>query len=108
MSKKVLISLFCKLKLSIFLFFILYRNICIKLLQLNSPESANISYLMQLELFFKTVYICTISKRFWMEQDHTQFSDTILCDDSTGCDEVDNYFAKEADTMIYFLYEYED
>ena len=43
-----------------------------------------------------------------MEQDHTQFSDTILCDDSTGCDEVDNYFAKEADTMIYFLYEYED
>ena len=39
-----------------------------------------------------------------MEQDFTQFTDKILCDDSTSCDEVDNYFATEAATMIDILY----
>ena len=40
-----------------------------------------------------------------MDQDLTQCSDKILCDDSKGCDEVDN-FAIEADTIIAILYEY--
>ena len=35
-----------------------------------------------------------------MEQDLTQLAVIILCDASTGCDEVDDYFATEADTMI--------
>ena len=35
-----------------------------------------------------------------MEQDLTQFAFIILCDDSTGRDEVDDYFATEAATMI--------
>ena len=35
-----------------------------------------------------------------MEQGCTQFAVLILCDDSTGCDEMGNYFATEADTMI--------
>ena len=35
-----------------------------------------------------------------MEQDRTQFTVLILCDDSTGCDERGGYFATEADTMI--------
>ena len=42
-----------------------------------------------------------------MEQDLTRFEDKILCDDSTGCNEVDNYFATEADKMIDILYEYD-
>ena len=29
----------------------------------------------------------------------------ILCDNSTGCGEVDDYFATEADAMIYIVYE---
>ena len=41
-----------------------------------------------------------------MDQDLTQFSDKILCGDSTGCDEVDTYFAIEVDTIIAILYEY--
>ena len=44
---------------------------------------------------------------FGMEQDLTQFADKILSIESTGCDEVDNYFATEADTMIDMLYEYD-
>ena len=28
-------------------------------------ETANISFLMQLELFFKIGYVCKISKEFW-------------------------------------------
>ena len=40
-----------------------------------------------------------------MEHDLTQPSVTILCDDSTCCDEVDDYFATEADTMIDIVYE---
>ena len=35
-----------------------------------------------------------------MEQDPTQLAVIILCDDSTGCDEVGEYFATEADTII--------
>ena len=35
-----------------------------------------------------------------MEEDLTQLVVIILCDDFTGCDEMDNYFATEADTMI--------
>ena len=34
------------------------------------------------------------------EQDCTQFAVLILCNDSTGCDEMGDYFAIEADTMI--------
>ena len=33
-------------------------------------------------------------------QDCTQFAVLILCHDSTRCDEMGDYFAKEADTMI--------
>ena len=39
-----------------------------------------------------------------MDQDLTQYSDKMLCDDSTGCDEVDNFFAIEVDTIIAILY----
>ena len=35
-----------------------------------------------------------------MEQDFTQFAVLILWHDSTGCDEIGDYFATEADTMI--------
>ena len=35
-----------------------------------------------------------------MEQDCTEFAVLILCHDSTGCDEMGDYFATEADTMI--------
>ena len=34
-----------------------------------------------------------------MEQDLTQFAILLLCDDSTGCDEMGNYFATEAHFM---------
>ena len=34
------------------------------------------------------------------EQDCTQFAVLIQCHDSTGCDEMDDYFAIEADAMI--------
>ena len=34
------------------------------------------------------------------EQDCTQFAVLILCHESTGCDEMGDYFAIEADTMI--------
>ena len=34
------------------------------------------------------------------EQDCTQCAVLILCRDSTGCDEMGDYFAIEADTMI--------
>ena len=39
-------------------------------------------------------------KGFGVEQALTQFAVTILCDDYTGFDEADNYFASDADTMI--------
>ena len=35
-----------------------------------------------------------------MEQDYTQFEVLILCDNSTGCNEICDYFATEADKMI--------
>ena len=41
-----------------------------------------------------------------MEQNLTQSAYTILCNTSSSCDKVDNYFAKEADIVIYILYEY--
>ena len=40
-----------------------------------------------------------------MEQTLTQFAVKILCDYSTGSDEVDNYFAAEADIMIDIVYD---
>ena len=40
------------------------------------------------------------SQRSGEEQDCTNFAVLILCHDSTGCDEMDDYFAIEADTMI--------
>ena len=55
---------------------------------------------MQLELFFKVGYVCQISQRGGEEQDCTQFAVLIQCYDSTGCDEMGDYFAIEADTMI--------
>ena len=42
-----------------------------------------------------------------MEQDLTQFTVKILCDDSTSCDEIDNYFDTEEDTIIGISYEYD-
>ena len=54
---------------------------------------------MQLELVFKVGYVCTIPKG-GVEQDCTQFAVLILCHDSTGCDEMGDYFAIEADTTI--------
>ena len=40
-----------------------------------------------------------------MELDLTELAVIIICDDSTGCDEMDDYFATEADTMIYIVCE---
>ena len=54
----------------------------------------------QRELFFKVGYVCTIPKEFGVEQELTQPTVITLCDDSTGCSEVDDYFVTEADTMI--------
>ena len=56
---------------------------------------------MQLELFFKVWYACTISKgeernRIVLDQ----FAVLIQCYDSTCCDEMGDYFAIEADTII--------
>ena len=34
-----------------------------------------------------------------MEEDLTQLAVILLCDDSTGCDEKDDYFATEADIV---------
>ena len=55
---------------------------------------------MLLELFFKVGYISAHSPRGEVEQDCTQFAVLILCHDSTGCDEMGDYFEIEADTMI--------
>ena len=35
-----------------------------------------------------------------MDKDCTRFAVLIQCHDSTGCDEMGDYFAIEADTMI--------
>ena len=37
------------------------------------------------------------------EQDCTQFAVLIQCHDSTSCDEMGDYFAIEADTMIVIV-----
>ena len=50
---------------------------------------------MQLELFFNIRYICTIPKG--VEWNSIVL---ILCHDSTGCDEMGDYFATEADTKV--------
>ena len=55
---------------------------------------------MQLELFFKVGYVCKNSQRGGAEQDRTQFAVLIQCHDSTGCDEIGDGFAIEANTMI--------
>ena len=55
---------------------------------------------MQLELFFKVGYVCTISKGVERNRIVLQFAVLILYHDSTGCDEMGDYFAIEADTMI--------
>ena len=55
---------------------------------------------MQLILFFKVGYVCKNPQRAGEEQDCTQFAVLILCHDLTGCDEMGDYFAIEADTMI--------
>ena len=56
---------------------------------------------MQLKLFFKVGYVCTIPKGVEREeQGCTQFAVLIQGHDSTGCDEIGDYFAIEADTMI--------
>ena len=51
---------------------------------------------MQLELFFKVGYVCTILKGV----ERNRFAVLIQCHDSTGFDEMGDYFAIEADTMI--------
>ena len=43
-----------------------------------------------------------------MKQAPTQFAVKIICDDSTGFDEVDNYFATEADMMIKIVYDFDE
>ena len=54
---------------------------------------------MQLELFFKVGYVCTIPKG--VERNRIVLSLVLIqCHDSTGCDEMGDYFAIEADTMI--------
>ena len=55
---------------------------------------------MQLELFFEGRICLHNSQRGGEEQYCTQFAVLILCHDSTGCDEMGDYFAIEADTMI--------
>ena len=51
---------------------------------------------MQLELFFKVGYVCIIPKGV----ERNRIVLLILCHDSTGCDEMGDYLAIEADTMI--------
>ena len=62
---------------------------------------------MELELLFEMIYVCKIPKGFGIELDLTQFADKLQCDDYTGCDAVDNYYATDADTMMDILYEYD-
>ena len=40
-----------------------------------------------------------------MTQNLTQFAVLLLCDDSTGCGEMCDYFTIDADTMIDIVYE---
>ena len=54
---------------------------------------------MQLELFFKVGYVCTIPKG-WRGTGLYSVNSPIQCHDSTSRDEMGGYFAIEADTMI--------
>ena len=51
----------------------------------------------------QTLYVYEISKGFRMKKALTQFAVKLLFGDSRGFDEVDNYFATEADTIIDIL-----
>ena len=55
---------------------------------------------MQLELFFKEGYVCTIPKGVERNRIVLSFAVQILCHDSTGCDEMVDYLAIDAGTMI--------
>ena len=55
---------------------------------------------MQLELFFKDRICLHNSQRDGEEQGSTQFAVLIQCHDSTGCDEMGDNIAIEADTII--------
>ena len=68
----------------------------------------NISYSMHIDLLFKIEYVRRIPKGLWIEQHLTQFAVKILFDNSTGCDERDNYFAREADIMKDIIYDLEN
>ena len=48
---------------------------------------------MQLELFFKVGYVCTLPKGVERNRICTQFAVLIQCHDSTGCDGMGDYFA---------------
>ena len=39
--------------------------------------------------------------------DLTQFAVLILCDDSTACDKMGDYFSTEADKMVNIVYDVE-
>ena len=43
-----------------------------------------------------------------MQQVISQLEVKILCDDSTGFDEVGHYFATEADKMIDIVYDFDE
>ena len=60
----------------------------------------NIYYLMQLELFFKVGYVCTIPKGMERNTIVLSLQSKYYALDSTGCNEMGDYFAIEADTMI--------
>ena len=52
-------------------------------------------------MFFKIGYVCTIPNQGGgVEQDCTQFAVLMLYHAATGCDELGDYFATEADKMI--------
>ena len=42
-----------------------------------------------------------------MEHDLSQFAVLILCNNSTGCDEMCHYCATEGDTMIHIICEFD-
>ena len=55
---------------------------------------------MQLELFFKVGHVCTIPKGVERNRIVLSLWVLIVCHDSTGCDEMGDFFAIESDTMI--------
>ena len=66
---------------------------------------SSIYYSTQLGLFFKIGYVYKSPKRGVGRTLLTQFAVKILCDDSTSCDGMDDYFATEANTMMAIVYE---